>query len=112
MDDRTIKLALLGDKASQERLTDRGELLPCPFCGGKAEAKTQKQQYGLSGTIIRCRHCLSSVYCLDKCAQITENGIKNVPINNHVFLASYRWNARTPILSSREIEMLNGKENP
>lgn len=31
-----IKLALLGDKAVQERLTDRGELLPCPKCKGLA----------------------------------------------------------------------------
>ena len=30
MDDRTIKLALLGDKAAQERLTERGELLSVP----------------------------------------------------------------------------------
>lgn len=104
MDD--IKLALLGDKAAQERLTECGELLPCPFCGGKAEAKTQSQPYGISGTIIKCTKCLSSVYCLDKCAQITENGIKNVPINNHVFLASYRWNTRAPILSAEEMEML------
>ena len=33
MDDRT--LALLGDPAAQERITERGELLPCPFCGNK-----------------------------------------------------------------------------
>ena len=101
-----VRLALLGDKAAQERLTERGELLPCPFCGGSPKVKIQKQQYGLSGTIIRCRQCLSSVYYLDKCAQITENGIKNVPINNHVFLASYRWNTRVPILTPEELEKL------
>ena len=33
MDDRT--LALLGDRAAQERITKHGELLPCPFCGNK-----------------------------------------------------------------------------
>mgnify|MGYP005984431131 CR=1 FL=1 len=32
MDD--IKLALLGDKAAQERLTERGELVPCAHCKG------------------------------------------------------------------------------
>lgn len=31
MDDRT--LALLGDRAAQERITERGELLPCSWCG-------------------------------------------------------------------------------
>ena len=30
MDDKT--LALLGDRAAQERFTERGELLPCPKC--------------------------------------------------------------------------------
>lgn len=35
MDDRT--LALLGDRAAQERVTERGELLPCPKCGGEVE---------------------------------------------------------------------------
>lgn len=35
MDDRT--LALLGDRAAQERITERGELLPCPKCGGDVE---------------------------------------------------------------------------
>lgn len=33
LDDRT--LALLGDKAAQGRITERGELLACPFCGGE-----------------------------------------------------------------------------
>ena len=35
MDD-VIK-ALLGDRKAQERVTDRGELLPCWRCGGGAE---------------------------------------------------------------------------
>lgn len=106
MDD--VRLALLGDKAAQERLTERGELLPCPFCGGKAEAKTQKQQYGISGTVIKCRQCLSTVYCLDKCAQTTDNGIKNLPINNHRFLAFSRWNTRAPIPTPEELKELEG----
>lgn len=33
MDD--ITLALLGDREAQERVTARGELLPCPLCGAK-----------------------------------------------------------------------------
>ena len=31
-----IQKAMLGDKEAVERLTEREELLPCPFCGGKA----------------------------------------------------------------------------
>ena len=33
IDDAT--LALLGDRAAQERITARGELLPCPLCGAE-----------------------------------------------------------------------------
>ena len=109
MDDIKPMRVLVACEESHEaakRLTERGELLPCPFCGGKAKSKTQIQPYGISGTIIKCTQCLSSVYCLDEYAQITENGMKNVPINNHVFLASYRWNARAPILTPEELEKL------
>lgn len=45
LDDRTF--ALLGDKAAQERITDRGELLPCPHCRGKA--KVTARQKGFHG---------------------------------------------------------------
>ena len=31
LDEKT--LALLGDRYAQKIVTDRGELLPCPFCG-------------------------------------------------------------------------------
>lgn len=34
--DKLVKLALLGNRKAQEEITKRGELLPCPFCGGKA----------------------------------------------------------------------------
>ena len=30
-----IKRAMLGDKKAQQEITARGELLPCPFRGGK-----------------------------------------------------------------------------
>ena len=28
------ELALLGDIASQNEVSEKGKLLPCPFCGG------------------------------------------------------------------------------
>lgn len=40
MDDKI--LALLGDRSAQERITERGELLPCQ-CGGIAELVFQKR---------------------------------------------------------------------
>ena len=31
------QMALLGNHVAAERVTERGELLPCPKCGGKVE---------------------------------------------------------------------------
>lgn len=31
--------AMLGDKAAQDRFTERRELLPCPCCGGEPKMK-------------------------------------------------------------------------
>lgn len=91
--------ALLGDREAQRQCTDQGIVLRCPFCGGQATVKTQKQDYGISGTIVKCRWCLASVYCLDERAYITENGIRNVPVENHRYIAIHRWNTRpaTPV---------------
>lgn len=48
MDDRT--LALLGDRAAQERITERRELLPCPHCAGNGKIMTrQKGFHGQNG---------------------------------------------------------------
>lgn len=35
--------ALLGDKQAQEECTDKGIVLPCPFCGSKAERGVNKK---------------------------------------------------------------------
>ena len=86
--------ALLGDREAQRICTEQGIVLRCPFCGGQATVKTQKQDYGISGTIVKCRWCLASVYCLDERAHITENGIRNVPVENHRYIAIHRWNTR------------------
>ena len=86
--------ALMGDREAQRICTEQGIVLRCPFCGGQATVKTQKQDYGISGTIVKCRWCLASVYCLDERAHITENGIRNVPVENHRYIAIHRWNTR------------------
>lgn len=87
--------ALMGDREAQRQCTEQGIVLACPFCGGQATVKTQKQDYGISGTIVKCRWCLASVYCLDERAHITENGIRNVPVENHRYIAIHRWNTRS-----------------
>lgn len=49
-----IKKALLGDREAQERVTERGELLPCWRCGGVAEI--QEVHTGGNLPIMGTRH--------------------------------------------------------
>ena len=84
MDD--IKRALLGDHEAAKRLTEKGVRIPCR-CGAKGEIITMAK-YGENRwkpAVIRCPKCHYEACLTD-------------------------WNTRTPILSSREMEMLEGME--
>lgn len=80
-DDRT--LALLGSHIAQVRVTKRGELLPCPFCGGEAV---------MQDNWIFCRRC----------------GVGYEEFDPKE--SKKAWNTRAPILSAEEMEMLEGME--
>lgn len=86
--------ALLGDIEAQEECTEKGIVLGCPFCGGPATAKSQKVQYGLSGTIISCKKCMVQLYSPDQKAVSTPDGVRNMQIENHVKIGIGRWNTR------------------
>ena len=87
MDD--IKLAMLGSKEAAKRLTDAGVLAPCPFCGGEAMVEYD--------TIEPFEYV---VFCGDCGVMTTTSEDEQV--------ARLAWNTRTPILSKREMEMLEG----
>lgn len=70
------------------------ELKRCPFCGGEAIIKTQKCDFGISGTTIRCTKCSAHIYTLDEQAVALGNCIKNIPVENHRELAIKAWNKR------------------
>lgn len=90
--------ALLGDTEAQRECTEKGIVLPCPFCGGPATIKTQKVQYGLSGTIISCKKCMVQLYSPDQRAVPTPDGaLHNMPIENHKQIGIGRWNARSSL---------------
>ena len=81
-------LALLGDHAAAERITERGELLPCPFCGSEKFTRT----------VANC------FWCPDCCASISfagyirlKDGLKRV-------------NTRAPILNKEQIKRLEEME--
>lgn len=92
MDDKI--LALLGDRSAQERITERGELLPCQ-CGGNAELVFQKR-----GSLLLYKNDLYTVEC------------KKCGMNSTVFIgnetAIRNWNTRAPILSESELKRLEG----
>lgn len=89
MDD--IKLAMLGSKEAAKRLTDAGVLLRCPFCGSAELGET-------NGT-----HTGYWVYCR-RCTATGSNAYK-------AEAARLAWNTRAPILSAKEMEMLEGMGN-
>lgn len=90
MDD--VRLALLGDKAAQERMTERGELLPCAHCKGRAVlVEGTLRASGRYSAV--CGKCFNATtWCVSK-----EDAIG-------------RWNTRAPILSAEEMEMLERME--
>ena len=83
-----IKRALLGDHEAAKRLTDAGVLVPCPFCGGEAMVEYD--------TIEPFEY---AVFCGDCGVMPTTNEDEQV--------ARLAWNTRAPILSSREMEMID-----
>ena len=133
MDDRTIKLALLGDKAAQERLTERGELLPCAHCKGKGKVSfkdyrfigknfngDRKIVYRVQIICNKCRSRGKPIFtvplvnpnpyitkwgnCYCKKSDVCNNETKRFSI--YVEAAIREWNARAPILTPEELKKL------
>ena len=82
-----IQKAMLGDKEAAKRLTDRGELLPCPFCGGEAMVEYDTME-----------PFEYAVFCGDCGVMPTTSEDEQV--------ARLAWNTRAPILSESEMEKL------
>lgn len=53
-DKELIRRALLGSREAQQECTEKGIVLPCPFCGNEYPAITDGQGYGIE---IKCQHC-------------------------------------------------------
>lgn len=85
-----IQLALLGDKDAQERITERGELLPCPHCGNR--------------DIILSNWGMFRCWC-PNCHAKGEDCL--APID-----AAKSWNTRSPILTETQIALLKMAEKP
>lgn len=94
MDD--IRLALLGDKAAQERVTERGELVPC-MCGGKARLIYHEngQRYSSNITYFTKR---AHIRC-DKCGVETK-------VYGKSKRAMKAWNTRPALLTPTQFSLL------
>ena len=91
MVDRTFKLAMLGDRSAQERLTERGLLLPCPFCANENVLFIEQEDIGIDN------ETFGFIFC-PKCKFSSDTFLK---LN-----ALHKWNTRSPILSAEELERL------
>ena len=74
--------AMLGDHEAAERLTERGELLECPGCGGN----DLKEHYVCGDHFVACKACGWT------------GPMKNSPTE-----ARLAWNTRVPILTAEQI---------
>ena len=99
-----IKRALLGDKKAQQELTEKGELLPCPFCEGKAE-------HGLNKRDTRKRFGIYHIIAITQCsvctAKVTMAGTDREKAYKY---ADELWNTRPQILTDEEMERLERRD--
>ena len=76
-----IDKALLGDVQASKRITERGLLLPCPFCNGRV-----RREVGFLGlNFFKCRKC-GAVISFD-----------NDFFNEHPNEARLAWNTRAAV---------------
>ena len=104
MDDRT--LALLGDKAAQERITERGELLECPFCFGKPTTRIRVKAECVEMEV-KCFNCGVSKYSVVEICDTEFNKLES-----GMNLVIKLWNARAPILTETQLALLKIAQEP
>ena len=101
-----VTLALLGDHDAAERLTERGELLPCPWCKGKPSTRIRNagNEIFLSVACFKCGVKRTiQIEMLDAEFNKLERGIEKVV---------KAWNTRAPILSPTQLAALGLLREP
>lgn len=95
-----ITLALLGDRAAQERITERGELLPCSWCNDiKVEIYPVKESGYFYQRYRLDHHCaVLNEYVDISIIADSEEECKDI------------WNTRAPILTPEQIKRLEEME--
>ena len=81
-----VRLALMGDREAAKRLTDRGVLLGCPFCGGSSVSERESAcLFGRSAY----QRTYKYVFCEDCFCKTADYGTKKK--------ARLAWNTRAKI---------------
>ena len=106
------KRALLGDHEAAKRLTEKGIVLPCPWCGKapKITAYDRLIVYECDCGERRSYPGLLQTKESSVLASAPESAIKEYYHRDADIEARLAWNTRAPILSSREMEMLEELE--
>lgn len=71
-----------------------GNCVVLPVLWGIPVRKTQKVEYGLSGTIIKCTQCHATIFSPDTIAKFDGSRLVNRPVLNHIELGIAKWNTR------------------
>lgn len=108
-----ITLALLGDHDAAQRVTERGELLPCPCCKGIAALYFGVGPYYMFNVRVKCKSCAHQTAP----AFYGNNGTIKVEEAHEygkeiaVRLVTNRWNTRAPVLTPVQLSLLGiGRE--
>lgn len=86
-----IQRAMLGDREAAARLTERRMMIPCPCCGGVATLHTMDMFASIYAT---CQTC----------------GLRTSGYNSPDTAIKY-WNTRAPLLTPKQIDMLERMES-
>lgn len=97
-------LALLGDHDAAQRVTERGELLPCQ-CGGKPQIVCFEKRGIPSGDM----GYLASVKCPDCWAELRRWSLKKKWAKESAIKG---WNTRAPILTETQLALLKIAQEP
>lgn len=108
-----VQLAMLGDKTASKKITEQGELLPCPCCGENAVSIGVYDDEGNYRGEIGCEYesnpWSGKAYGLRHkgwagCILCTDTGFLGGALFDTVEEALIVWNNRAPALSENQLE--------
>ena len=97
-----IERALLGDHEAAKRLTEEGDLLPCPFCGENPSTRVRVKAQCFEMSVVCFKCGMSRTVQVDICDTEFDK------LQTGMMLAKKSWNTRAPILSESELKKLRG----